>query len=294
MRQIDLQAEIARLRQLGSDFEDLLSGIRSLALTPGSNACQQLTAKIVDTNELVQQAMFRLAALDGSQYTAVPGSRPALELLASVVSAASFAASDLACALEANPLEGAPFPGPPGAPFPSSAADEAAVRTARHAEAVPAMAEHLANAVHQLDLAYTGCFYLAGGITRDMKQHAEQNQATPAPKITDSQAAVLARLSAGGGTLRDTRRMGSSRAFDKDGAAVHLVPLRALIKQGLVAVNTTTPLAAGQRLEVTAEGQRALAQHKPAKVSLRASSVALRAAQPPAVAAPAIKPGPRR
>ncbi|MEU9383451.1 hypothetical protein AB0D38_21785 [Streptomyces sp. NPDC048279] len=175
MHQIDLPAEIARLRQLGSDFEDLHSEIRSLALPPGTDARQQLTAKIVDTNELVQQAMCRLAALDGSQYTAVPGSRPALEALASVVLAASLAACDLALALEANPLEGAPFPGPPGAPFPDTAADEAAVRTARHAEAVPAMAEHLANAAHQLDLAHTGCYYLASGITRDLKQHAEQN-----------------------------------------------------------------------------------------------------------------------
>ncbi|MEI5601087.1 DUF317 domain-containing protein [Streptomyces brasiliscabiei] len=33
MRQIDLQAEIARLRQLGSDFEDLPSEIRSLSFT---------------------------------------------------------------------------------------------------------------------------------------------------------------------------------------------------------------------------------------------------------------------
>lgn len=124
MRQIDLQAEITRLRQLGSDFEDLHSDIRSLALTPGTDARQQLTAKIVDTNELVQQAMFRLATLDGSQYTAVPGSRPSLEALASVVLAASLAASDLACALEANPLEGAPFPGPPGAPVPDTPAEE--------------------------------------------------------------------------------------------------------------------------------------------------------------------------
>ncbi|MER5211069.1 hypothetical protein ABT063_10900 [Streptomyces sp. NPDC002838] len=273
MRQIDLQAEITRLRQLGSDFEDLHSEIRSLALTPGTDARQQLTAKIVDTNELVQQAMFRLAALDGSQYTAVPGSRPALELLASVVLAASIAASDLACALEANPLEGAPFPGPPGAPFPSSSADDAAVRTARHAEAVPAMAEHLANAAHQLDLAYTGCYYLASGITRDLKQHAGQNQATPAPKITDSQYAVLARLSAGGGTRYVISRYGVLKAIDKDRATVNVATLNALIKRGLVAVDTTTSLHQGQRLHVTADGERALAQHKPATTPARTAAV---------------------
>ncbi|MFM9582523.1 hypothetical protein [Streptomyces caniscabiei] len=43
------------------------SKVRSLTLTPGTDARQQLTSKILATNELVQQAMERLAALDGSQ-----------------------------------------------------------------------------------------------------------------------------------------------------------------------------------------------------------------------------------
>ena len=178
-----MHAEITRLRQLGSDFDDLHSEVRSLALTPGTEARHQLTSKITATNELVHRAMECLAALDGSQYTAVPGSRPALEALASVVYSAIVASSDLGAALLENPLEGSPFPGPP--------ADEAAVRKARHAQAIPAMVEHLAEAAHQLDLAHTGCYYLASGITRDLKQHAEQNQATAAPKITDSQYAAL-------------------------------------------------------------------------------------------------------
>lgn len=241
------------------------SEIRSLALTPGTDARQQLTSKIVATNELVQRAMERLAALDGSQYTAVPGSRPSLEALASVVLAASLAASDLACALEANPMEGAAFPGPP--------TDETAVRKARHAEAVPAMTEHLADAAHQLDLAHTGCYYLASGITRDLKQYAEQNQATPAPKITDSQYAVLARLFAGGGTLFETSRYGVTKALDKDRGTVNVATLNALIKRGLIAVDTSTSLQQGQRLDVTAEGHRALAQHKPTTAPNRATTV---------------------
>ncbi|MFM9571773.1 hypothetical protein ACKI1I_17480 [Streptomyces turgidiscabies] len=85
---------------------------RSLTLTPGTDARQQLTSKILATNELVQQAMERLAALDGSQYAAVPGSRPSLDALASVVFAASIAASDLAGALQANP-HGTRRPSPP-------------------------------------------------------------------------------------------------------------------------------------------------------------------------------------
>ncbi|WP_411150570.1 hypothetical protein [Streptomyces sp. A30] len=229
------------------------SEVRSLTLSPGTDARQQLTSKILATNELVQQAMERLAALDGSQYAAVPGSRPSLDALASVVFAASIAASDLAGALQANPLEGAAFPGPP--------ADEAAVRTARHTEALPAMAEHLVDAAHQLDLAHTGCYYLASGITRDLKQHAEQQQATPVPEITTaSQYAVLARLSAGGGIRYVISRHGVLKAIDKDRATVNVATLNALIKRGLVEVDTTTPLHQGQRLDVTADGRRALAQ----------------------------------
>ncbi|WP_215449422.1 hypothetical protein [Streptomyces sp. ATCC 21386] len=265
MRQIDLQAEIARLRQLGSDFEDLHSEIRSLTLTPGTDARQQLTSKIVATNELVQRAMERLGTLDGSQYTAVPGSRPALEALASVVSAASVAASDLACALEANPLEGAPFPGPP--------ADEAAVRKVRHAEAVPAMAEHLADAAHQLDLAHTGCYYLASGITRDLKQHAEQHQTMPAPRITDIQYAALSALSQDGGRLYPSGRKGTLRASTTGGVTLNITTFNALNVRGLVRVNATRSLVQGQRVSVTAEGERALAQHKPTPALDRAAAV---------------------
>ncbi|QOV47758.1 hypothetical protein IPT68_24805 [Streptomyces chromofuscus] len=223
--------------------------------------------------------MFRLATLDGSQYTAVPGSRPALELLASVVSAASLAASDLACALEANPLEGAPFPGPPGAPFPSSPADDAAVRTARHAEAVPAMAEHLADAAHHLDLAHTGCYYLAGGITRDLKQHTEQAQATSAPRITGSQYAALSALSQGGGRLYMSGRKGNLRASTTGGITLNITTFNALNVRGLVRVDATRSLVQGQRINVTAEGERALAQHKPTTAPARAAAVAPPATQ---------------
>ncbi|MFG2349640.1 hypothetical protein [Streptomyces phaeochromogenes] len=51
------------------------------------------------------------------------------------MSASSLAGNDLANALFANPYEGAQFSGYP--------ADDEAVRTARHAEAIPRMTEHL-------------------------------------------------------------------------------------------------------------------------------------------------------
>lgn len=137
------------------------------------------------------------------------------------------------------------------------------------------MAEHFANAAHQLDLAHTGCYYLASGITRDLKQHAEQDhsQATPPPKITDSQYAVLGKLSAGGGTRYVISRYGVLKAIDKARATVNVATLNSLIKRELVAADTTTSLHQGQRLDVTAEGHRALAHHKPATAAARATAV---------------------
>ncbi|MBR8640421.1 hypothetical protein KEF29_16775 [Streptomyces tuirus] len=82
-----MHAEITRLRQLGSDFDDLHGEIRSLALTPGTEARPQLTSTITAAKKLVHRATECLAVLDGSQYTAAPGCRPALEALASVYSA---------------------------------------------------------------------------------------------------------------------------------------------------------------------------------------------------------------
>ncbi|WP_215451740.1 hypothetical protein [Streptomyces sp. ATCC 21386] len=81
------------------------------------------------------------------------------------------------------------------------------------------------------------------GITRDLKQHAEQNQATPAPKITDSQYAVLARLSAGGGTRYVISRYGVLKAIDKDRATVNVSTHNALIKRGLASALTSPPKA---------------------------------------------------
>ncbi|MGW4289677.1 hypothetical protein ACWEIK_22405 [Streptomyces sp. NPDC004673] len=128
-------------------------------------------------NALVQRSLDRLAALDGSPYTAVPGSAQALDALASVVHAASVASTHLAEAVSHNPLRGASFAG-----YPSDA-------HARHQEAVPAVGRCLGEAMHELDLASTGCSYIAHGIERDLKEHAEHScaktptvtaQATPA------------------------------------------------------------------------------------------------------------------
>ncbi|MFJ6898119.1 hypothetical protein [Streptomyces hokutonensis] len=273
MPQIDLHAEIARIRQLGSDFADLHNDIHSLPLTPGTETRRQLTEKILAVNGLVEQLTERLDTLDGSQYAAIPGSRPSLELLASMVHTAAIASSELATVLLENPLEAAAFPGPP--------ADEAAVRAARHKKAAPKMAEHLTSAAHRLELAHTGCYYLATGITRDVIQHVEHSRATTAPKVTDRQAEVLARLSSGDGTLTDSGRMGVAKAVDHDRAAIHLATLNSLIKRRLVSVDTTTSRFTGQRLTVTSEGRHALARHQQSNQSARTPSALPQAVQQP-------------
>ncbi|MEU9383450.1 hypothetical protein AB0D38_21780 [Streptomyces sp. NPDC048279] len=54
---------------------------------------------------------------------------------------------------------------------------------------------------------------------------------------------------------------------------MNVATLNALIKRGLIQVDTTTSLYQGQRLHVTAEGRRALVQHRPATTPARTAAV---------------------
>ncbi|MFF3328427.1 hypothetical protein ACFYWX_02510 [Streptomyces sp. NPDC002888] len=157
---LDLAEHAQQLRTLARDFETLHARVRDVSYTPGTDALRQISPLLLMTQDLTATVLVRLGALDSSTYTSVAGSRASLECLASVVVASSLAGNDLASALHANPYEGASFPGYP--------ADDASVRTARHAEAIPKMTGHLADAAHQLDLSATGCHYVATGITRDL------------------------------------------------------------------------------------------------------------------------------
>ncbi|MFE9407450.1 hypothetical protein ACFYN0_01400 [Streptomyces sp. NPDC006704] len=160
---------------------------------------------------------MHLTALDNSAYTHLAGSRSSLELLASVVSSSSLAGTDLAHAVLANPYEGAQFAGYP--------ADDEAVGTARHAEAVPKMSGHLDDAVHQLDLCATGCHYLAHGITEDLATAQQHTSAavrqTTGPALTPAQYDALTALQ-GGGELYEssTRGLGVTRVATDDGTRV--------------------------------------------------------------------------
>ncbi|MEU0715712.1 hypothetical protein ABZ498_00850 [Streptomyces lavendulocolor] len=177
----NLTEQSQQLRALAREFEALHARVRDVSYTPGTDALRQISPLLRKLQDLTATIVVRLGALDGSAYADIVGSRASLECLASVVVASSLAGNDLASALSANPYEGAPLPGYP--------ADDEAVRTARHAEAIPRMTGHLADAAHQLDLCATGCHYVATGITRDLAaaREAEPAQRTTGPALTGAQ-----------------------------------------------------------------------------------------------------------
>ncbi|MFE4664520.1 hypothetical protein ACFRI7_11860 [Streptomyces sp. NPDC056716] len=174
MRNTDLNAETILLHGLADALENVHSDVRSLDLTPGSELRRQITRQIIAVNALAAQAMDRLAALDGSQYTTLPGSRTTVKALTSTVHSTTIAAAELAGVLAANPLPGTAFN---GTPYNNT------VRALLHQNAAPLIEEHHSQALEQLDLASTGCHYLATIIARDLTTHTGPNiptQAAPA------------------------------------------------------------------------------------------------------------------
>ncbi|MFE5298106.1 hypothetical protein [Streptomyces sp. NPDC056632] len=143
-----------------------------LSWSPGSDALTKITPLIRTSQQLTTDTLAKLAALDGSAYVSIPGSRHALDALAAAISAASSGTTCLTQAIAANPLHGVGFPGPP--------ADEDAIRHARNAEAVPLVTEHLADAASDFDLAATCCAYIASGIADAVRAHPAHSR-TPTP-----------------------------------------------------------------------------------------------------------------
>ncbi|MFE7889311.1 hypothetical protein [Streptomyces sp. NPDC057412] len=234
--------------------------MRDVSYTPGTDALRHISPLLLQAQDLTATALVRLTALDNSTYTSVAGSRAGLELMASLVSSLSLAATDLAHVVLANPLEGAQFAGYP--------ADDEAVRTVRHAEAIPQMNGHLDDAVHQLDLCATGCHYLAHGITDELATAQEHKppavQQTTGPTLTPAQYDALTALNSGGRLYESTTRgLGVTRVATDDGTRVTIATFRALAKRGLVTRDTRTYLTTGQKITVTEQGQQALARPRP-------------------------------
>ncbi|MGW2721052.1 hypothetical protein [Streptomyces sp. NPDC001492] len=255
--------QVDHLRQLGAEFGALKTSVSTLKAQPGSEMLKQLAPKIAQVHELIGRTLMRLAALDGSQYTLVPGSRPALEALSSVVEAASVAALDLASAVADNPLEGTVFAGSP--PL-----DNYTVRKARHAEAAPRLAKALGDAAHQLDLCATGCLYTASGIIRDLKEHPEH--LPPLPQLTSAQYAALEKVAQGGTSVSRSLRGSRETVLAGDGSTIHSKPFTALADNKLIRVQQGTSLFVSRKVTVTAAGRLALDTQKPARTPTTANA----------------------
>jgi hypothetical protein len=257
MPPLNLTEQAEQLLTLANDFEALHTRVRDVSYTPGTDALRQISPLLLMAQDLTATALVRLGALDSSAYTSVAGSRASLECLASVVAASSLAGQDLASALYANPYDGAPFPGYP--------ADDESVRIARHAEAIPKMTGHLADAARQLYLSATGCHYVATGVARDLtaaREAAATASGRPAPALTGAQYVALKSFSLGSCRLYELG-LGMTRVATDDGARVSIATFRALAERGLVDRDTSASLFRGQKITVTEEGQQALARPCP-------------------------------
>lgn len=245
------------------------TNVSTLKGQPGSEMLEQLTPKIAQVHELTGRVLVRLAALDNSQYTLVPGSRFTLDALGSVVEAASLAALGLASAVADNPLEGAAFAdGPP--------VGDAGVRTARHAEAAPRLAKALGDAAHQLDLCATGCRYTASFIIRDLKEHPEH--LPPLPQLTRAQYTALEKVAQGGTRVSRSLRGGRESVRAGDGSTLHSKPFTVLADNKLIRVHRGTSVFLNRSVTVTAAGRLALDTQNPT----RTPAPAMAKAPPPA------------
>ncbi|MFD9925818.1 hypothetical protein ACFWZK_06540 [[Kitasatospora] papulosa] len=252
LRHIDLPLQIDLLRELGADFTALHTKLTALDPEPGSDLLRQVGPQILAIHDLVSRSLVRLSVLDGSQYTAVPGSRLSLDTLSGVTASASIAASQLARAVGDNPLDGADFAGGPPA-------DEESVRQARHTEAAPVLAKSLTTAAQHLELSATCCQYTASAIIRDLTEHPEHRP--DLPELSPAQYAVLERI-AQGGTRRYAPHNRPVRVTDGDGQSIHAKPFGVLEKERLIRVARTSRYVS-QDVVVTAAGQLALDFQKP-------------------------------
>lgn len=247
-----MSSHVAYLRHLGVDFADLRSTVLGLEIAPGRPALHTLSALYYRAQGMATRLADQVSSLDGSPYTQVPGSRESLDALRAGVGTASLAASDLAHALAATPLESIRFGGP-------TEHDEQ-FRGQERTEAVPVLTEHLQEAARQLELCSTVCRYVAHGISEDLSPAAAPAPAPlPAPaKLNTKQYEALDALAKGGAQLEVRNRR--TRIATIDGAAVTTATFDSLDELGLVHHDASVSLARGRDITVTADGHRALAR----------------------------------
>ncbi|MFF8918316.1 hypothetical protein ACF08M_34715 [Streptomyces sp. NPDC015032] len=274
MHDIDLSSQIDRLRHLAAGFEALRSQVLALALAlaPGTTTLRSISPVFHTAQGLTARLTAQVSELASSPYTTVAGSMESLDALCSAIGSSALASCDLAHAMARNPLDGTGFCGP--------TEHEARFREARHAKAVPVMAEHLQDAAGQLDLCATVCAYVATGMSKDIAPASTNTVRRNASQtLSDTQYEALGALATGGAKM-ETKGRGSAHVAVPDGSRVTIATFQSLDKRGLVHLDTSVPLFRGRDITVTADGHRVLAH--------RRSSAS--AAAVPAPAAPAAIP----
>ncbi len=249
-----MPVQVDRLRRLGADFTTLKDGVTTLEVRPGAGLLAQLSPKIDQAHQLITRTLQQLSDLSASQYTAIPGSRAALDALCGVVESASLAAADLAAAVVENPLDAAGFAA-------GSSQDADSVRKARHASAAPGLAETLTRAAQCLDLSATGCRYTASGIIRDLAQSPEYLASLP--RLTPPQYTALEKIAQGGARFWGSLRGGRDSIRAGDGSTLRAKPFEVLMKNQLVRLRGPGSSLGGQDITVTAAGRLALTAQKP-------------------------------
>ncbi|MFE9686749.1 hypothetical protein [Streptomyces sp. NPDC006285] len=249
-----MPVQVDHLRRLGADFTSLKDSVTALDARPGASLLAQLSPKIGQAHQLIARTLQQLTDLSASQYTAVPGSRAALDAFCGVVESASLAAADLAGAVAENPLDAVGFAG-------GSSEDADAVRKARHASSAPLLAKALTRAAQCLDLSAAGCLYTASGISRDLATSPEYLASLP--RLTRSQYTALEKIAQGGTRFYGSRRGGRETIRAGDDSTLHTKPFEVLRKNRLVDLRGHGSSLGGWDVRVTAAGRLALIAQKP-------------------------------
>ncbi|MGW3009581.1 hypothetical protein ACWC9R_12195 [Streptomyces sp. NPDC001219] len=154
--------------------------------------------------------------------------------------------------MAANPLDSIGLGGPHE--------DEDSIRRARRARALPEMASYLADAADQFAGCEADCLYLASGIDRGLERSPSTTKQA-SHKLSSTQYEALRALAKVGTTMQ-TRDRDSAIVLTPDHTLITTATLQSLDKRGLVHLDTSAPLYQGRGITVTAEGHRALAQHR--------------------------------
>jgi hypothetical protein len=162
-----------------------------------------------------------------------------------------------------NPLDGTPFGG--GSP------DDESVRAARHAEAVPLLADALTEATHHLDLCETAYRHLATIILRDLREHPEHLPSLP--QLTSAQYRSLEKIAEGGTTFSRSLRGDWDSIRAGDGSAIPAKPFAVLENNRLVRFQQKSSSPFGpQDVGVTSAGRLVLDTQKPVRTPVPPSA----------------------